>query len=284
MSCVICLENKEVVNICNSHSMCIDCLNGYVNYESLENKEIRCPIKDCEKISNRVIYNNVRNEVIEIYEKSLKNIIERELLMNNNSFSENEYLGIKNLVDNLINPSCPNCNQAFYEIENTGCKAATCYNCKIKFCGYCCEFMGETSSVHLHVAVCEANSSKSLFGDENFKRDQIRYHLMKIKKILKSVNKNILEKLLNDYPDLRNVHESFQGNVSQGNVPQEINLDNIDIYQLVRLLPRPQFPVIGQNSQTVNIGNNSFTTMGTSTLTTQPSFTTTSTSFPYIFK
>jgi len=210
-TCLICFDDKITFSVCNKgHNICNDCFNEYIKYECKKDillRKFNC--HNCHyKIKNKIIKNNINNDTLILFNKSVKEIREhkyqrsyfKKYFINTikNFRKEKEYLKVRNNLEFIKSPSCPNCKQVFYDINKGDCMAAKCSNCSVSFCAYCCDIHGSSDIIHSHLPKCSINSSKTIFGDKNFKMDQ-QFHINnKIIKILEKTNKNILDELYNN--------------------------------------------------------------------------------------
>lgn len=70
---------------------------------------------------------------------------------------------VREIQENILNLSCPNCNLAFFEF--TGCAAVFCDKCKCGFCGLCLRNCG--TDAHAHVVKCSKNPGGNFFVTES---------------------------------------------------------------------------------------------------------------------
>ena len=112
------------------------------------NGRLTCPYTSCSLCYKEKVIAKVDESIYNIYLNTIKNysvyIANEESSKN---LSNDKLQNIKNDIEKILCPTCPNCDQVW--IDNEACMHVTCSKCSVSFCGFCSKIITEGLFVFL---------------------------------------------------------------------------------------------------------------------------------------
>jgi len=198
-TCVVCMEDRRAildgVECCGGeagHFVCDECFSRHAQAQIERQEfdgEVRCPMasaalgpRRCSsdpypfavlaRHSSARVVDSWSSKRLELREQALARKMETEYearleqQIRERLARQSEEAAIesacKHICDKILTLACPRCGAAFVDYD--GCHALTCrrQGCGCAFCALCLEDCGEDA--HAHLAICESNASKGLYG------------------------------------------------------------------------------------------------------------------------